>query len=65
MNDIPPEVWQAIAQTGGTPLLVFLVIRQMWNGTGKRIEKIEERVQSIHDSMVKLEARFEAEDRNE
>lgn len=65
MTEIPPEVWQSIAQTGGTPLLVLLGIKFLWNGTGKRIQNVEDRVQKIHDAIVRLEARFEAEDRKD
>lgn len=63
MNDIPPEVWQALAQAGATPLLVFLGMKLLWNGTGKRIERAEARIQQIHDSVVRIEARWDAEDR--
>lgn len=64
MTEIPPEVWQALAQTGSAPVLIGLFMWKLWNGTGKRVQGIEERVQKIHDSMVRLEARFEAEDRD-
>lgn len=63
MNDIPPEVWQAIAQVGGTPVLIMFGVWKLWNGTGKRVQRVEERVQQIHDSMVRIEARFDAQDR--
>lgn len=63
MSEIPPEVWQALAQFGGAPVVLLLGIKWLWNGTGKRVQAIEQRVQQIHDSVVRLEARFEAEDK--
>lgn len=60
MGDIPPEVWQALAQVGGVPVLIMVGVWKLWNGTGKRVERIETRVQAIHDSVVRLEARLDA-----
>lgn len=63
MSDIPPEAWQALAQMGGAPLVIVLAMKWIWNGTGKRIAAIEERVQEIHDTLVRVEARQEAQER--
>jgi hypothetical protein len=55
MEGIPPEVWQALLQTGGVPLVLLAGLKWIWNGTTKKLDRIEACITKIDRRLFRLE----------
>lgn len=60
---LSPEVITALLQAGGIPALILFGMYRMWNGTTRRVERIEADVKQTREAVIRIEARMYADDR--